>query len=223
MSIEKIKERIRMIENDDFSINDNNLVENIKGDEKTIKHLFKPNNKNKLAQIKNKIKRGLGLSDVDREFLTLMGKSSQNTKDIQAAADQLLRRGGRVDLTGQETDLPSNHKSVISKIYGLMKVHNLLTNEINPTNLTATYGYTRVTSPNSNNLDTLALLKSGYVTIQFSDDKLTNLVRINVKNNNKFNNNDFQNFHNELNNNMRNYNIRKVSLTNSNRLITIDF
>jgi hypothetical protein len=214
-----------MIENNDFVITGDTLNEAITGSEDDMRAIFKPNDSNLLNKLMNKARRGLGLSDRDRSLLNALAGSDKNHRDIQSAVDRVLRGGDstRVDINGQTENLPKQHANTIHKIYGLMKTHNVLTNELNSSNFTPQFGYIRSRSPQSQIVDTLVLLKSKLISIQFNDDKLTNLVRMNIKNNRKFNQNDFQNFYNELNNNKSRYGVSGVSLTNSGQLITIDF
>jgi hypothetical protein len=225
MSIEKIKQRIQMIESNDFTLNNEPINEVISGTQKDVEQIFKPNDNNLLNKLINKARRGLGLSDRDRGLLNALAGSDKNHRDIQSTVDRVLRGGdsSRVDIDGQTENLPKQHANTIHKIYGLMKTHNVLTNELNSSNFTPQFGYIRSRSPQSQIVDTLVLLKSKLISIQFNDDKLTNLVRMNIKNNRKFNQNDFQNFYNELNNNKSRYGVSGVSLTNSGQLITIDF
>jgi len=224
MSIEKIKQRIQMIESNDFTLDNEPINEVVTAKQKDVEQTFKPNTFS-LNNLLNKVRRGLGLSDRDRNLLSTITTTDSNTREIQAAADRLLRGGDatRVDIDGQTENLPRQHSNSIHRIYGLMKKHNVLTNELSGSNFTPQFGYVRGRSPQSQIGDTLVLLKSKLISIQFNDDKLTNLVRMNIKNNRKFNQNDFQNFYNELDNNKSRYGVSGVSLTNSGQLITIDF
>lgn len=223
MSIEKIKERIRMIENNDFTTTGETINEVLKGSQQDIEQVFKPNDRSVLNQLMNKVKRGLGLSDRDQKLLNIMSKTDQNTREIQYAADQLLRGGGatRVDIDGRTVDLPTKHHRDIYKIYALMKTHRVLpAADLDQNTFNSKFSYL-ISSTNLEG-DTLVLLKGKSISIIFNDDKLTDLVGMVIKNR-AFNQNDFRSFYNDLNNNKSSYNINNVLLGSGGKIITIDF
>lgn len=224
MSIEKIKERIRMIENNDFTTTGETINEVLTGSEEDMQQVFKPNDRGIINQLMNKVKRGFGLSDRDQKLLNTISKTDQNTRDIQQAADQLLRGGGatRVEIDSKTTDLPTKHERDVFGVYQLMKKHNLLpASDIDPNTFKSKNRY--LIRSTSSEDDTLVLLTSKSISIQFNDLSLTDLVRMVIKYGNTFNQNDFRNFYNELNNNKTRYNVTNTSITSGGKSIIINF
>lgn len=223
MSVDKIKERIRMIENNDFTTDGDVVDEAIYGSKGEVGKLFEPNNIGLINKLKNKIKSGLGLSTTDQELLKTLSVSDRNTNDIQSAADQLLGGGTKVFVGGDEYQIPTQYQSIIFPIYALMKQHKVLTNEIDHNSYKAMNGYMRTTLRHSQMENVLVLMKKKLIIVEFDNEKFSNLVRLYIKNNRNFDQNDFQGFFNDLNNNKSKYKINSASLTNSGQLITIDF
>lgn len=223
MSVDKIKERIRMIENNDFTTTGETVNEALTGSKSEVGKIFEPNNIGTVNKIMNKVKAGLGLSTRDQDLLKTLSVSDRNTDDIQNAADQLLGRGMRVNVGGDEYQIPRNFESTIFPIYTLMKQHKVLTDEIDQNSYKAFNGYIRTTLRHSQIENVLVLMKKKLIMVEFTDEKLTNLTRLYIKNNRNFDQNDFQGFFNDLNNNKSRYKINSASLTNSGQLITIDF
>jgi hypothetical protein len=223
MSVDKIKERIRMIENNDFTTTGETVNEALTGSKSEVGKIFEPNNIGTVNKIMNKVKAGLGLSTRDQDLLKTLSVSDRNTDDIQNAADQLLGRGMRVNVGGDEYQIPRNFESTIFPIYTLMKQHKVLTDEIDQNSFKAFNGYIRTTLRHSQIENVLVLMKKKLIMVEFTDEKLTNLTRLYIKNNRNFDQNDFQGFFNDLNNNKSRYKINSASLTNSGQLITIDF
>ncbi len=224
MSIEKIKERIRMIENNDFTTTGETINEVLRGGEEDMEQVFKANDRGILNKLMNKVKRGLHLSDRDQKLLYIMSKTDQNTRDIQQAADQLLRGGGatRVEIDSKTTDLPTKHETDVFKIYQLMKRHNILpASDLDPNTFKSKNRY--LIRSTSSEDDTLVILNSKLISIQFNDLSLTDLVRMVIKYSNSFNQNDFRNFYNELNNNKSQYNVASTSITSGGKSIIINF
>jgi hypothetical protein len=218
MSIDKIKERIRMIENNDFVITGDTLNEAITGSEDDMKAIF--------AQRKGmlpKLRSMLGLRDRDSgsdNTLVTLSKADKNTRDIQAAADRLFNSDGatRINMNNSE-NIPSKDHSKVHKIFDLMKKHNILPlNDLGQNN-NPKYGYVRSNSQNGQN-DVLVLLKTQSIQLQYDDDKLTKLISMVISNRNRrVNQNDFNAFYNEIDTNKTTYGVSNLVLKNTNIII----
>jgi hypothetical protein len=218
MSIDKIKERIRMIENNDFVITGDTLNEAITGSEDDMRAIF--------AQRKGmlpKLRSMLGLRDRDSgsdNTLATLSKADKNTRDIQAAADRLFNTDGatRINMNNSE-NIPSKDHSKVHKIFDLMKKHNILPlNDLGQNN-NPKYGYVRSNSQNGQN-DVLVLLKTQSIQLQYDDDKLTKLISMVISNRNRrVNQNDFNAFYNEIDTNKTTYGVSNLVLKNTNIII----
>jgi hypothetical protein len=220
MSIEKILQRIKMIENDDFTTTGETLNEAIKGSPADMQAIF-----GRRKGILPGLRRALGLRDRDSgtdNTIAGLARTDKNTRDVQAAADRLFDTDGatRINLKQVES-LPKKDESTIYKIFDLMKQHKVLPlNDLNQ-NYGPKYGYKRSDSQNGQD-DVLVLLKSQSIQIQYSDDKLTNLVSMVISNRNKkFDQNDINAFYNDINGNKSTYRVSSVTLQND--IITIKF
>jgi hypothetical protein len=202
MSIEKILQRIKMIENDDFTTTGETLNEAIKGSPEDMKAIF--------AQRKGllpKVRSFLGLRDRDSGMdntLSGLARTDKNTRDIQASADKLFNTDGATRVNLGREDIPGKDRAVIYKIFDLMKKHKVLPLNDLEQNYKPKYGYTREDSQNG------------------KDNKLSNLVSLELSNKNrKFNRNDFNAFYNDINGNKTTYRVSSVTLQND--IITIKF
>ena len=200
MSIEIIKQRIRMIENNDFSLSNDTLNEAISGGEKDIRPLFEPKIKSSLI---DKIRSKLGF-DRNHTTLNAIGTSDKNSKDIQSMVDRRLRNT-YVNVDNKYFDIPKKDENKIFKIYKLIKDKNINISDLD-NNYRPKTGYSKA----GNNDNILILRKSNSIEIRYDDEKLTNLESM-VIINKKYNNSDFSDLANELNINKRNYNITKVN------------
>lgn len=185
MSIEIIKQRIRMIENNDFSLSNDTLNEAISGSEEDIRALFEPNR--------------------NRTTLNAIAKVDKNSRDIQSTVDSVLRGGTRVNIDNKYFDIPKKDTNIIFKIYKTIKDKNINISDLDD-NYNPNTGYSKA----GNNDNILILRKSNSIEIHYDDEKLTNLKSM-VIINKKYNNSDFSDLANELNINKRNYNITKVN------------
>ena len=185
MSIEIIKQRIRMIENNDFSLSNDTLNEDISGSEEDIRALFEPNR--------------------NRNTLNAIAKVDKNSRDIQSTVDSVLRGGARVNIDNKYFDIPKKDTNIIFKIYKTIKDKNINISDLDD-NYNPNTGYSKA----GNNDNILILRKSNSIEIRYDDEKLTNLESM-VIINKKYNNSDFSDLANELNINKRNYNITKVN------------
>lgn len=195
MSIEIIKERIRMIESNDFNI----INEAISGSEKDIRPLFEPKD-----TLIGKIKTKLGFNDRNTDILNAIGVSDKNSKDIQSMVDRRLRNT-YVNVDNKYFDIPKKDEDKIFKIYKLIKDKNINISDLD-NNYKPKTGYSKA----GNNDNILILRKSNSIEIHYDDEKLTNLESM-VIINKKYNDSDFSDLANELNINKRNYNINKVN------------
>jgi hypothetical protein len=196
MSIDKIKERIKMIEENNFNI----INEAISGSETEITPLFNPNS------LMGKIKKKFGFNDRDQGALNAIAKVDKNSRDIQSTVDSVLRGGTRVNI-GDNVEIPKKDINTIINIYKAINNKNIKISDLD-SNYKPKTGYTK-------NKNILTLEKQDLVQIYYDDENLTNLKGLSVFNkNNIFNNQDFINASNELNNNKRNYRIKQVTLNN---------
>ena len=202
MSIDKIKERIRMIESNDFNV----INEAISGSESDIAPLFKPKD-----TLIGKLKTKLGFNDRNHDVLNAIGVSDKNSKDIQSMVDRRLRNTYvNVNDSNMYLDIPKKDKNIIFNIYKTIKNKNINISDLD-SNYNPKIGYVKT----GNNDNILSLKKSDLIQIYYDDENLTNLKGLSVFNkNNIFNNQDFINASNELNNNKRNYRIKQVTLNN---------
>lgn len=223
MSIEKILQRIKMIENDDFTTTGETLNEAIKGSPEDMKAIF--------AQRKGllpKVRSFLGLRDRDSGMdntLSGLARTDKNTRDIQAAADNLFNTDGatRVNLrqNNSVSSIPKKDEAIIFKIFDLMKQHNVLPISDLNQNYSPKYDYRKTNSQSGQN-NLLVLLRSQSIKIEYDDDQLTKLVSLELSNKNrKFNQNDFNAFYNDINGNKSTYRVSSVTLQND--IITIKF
>jgi hypothetical protein len=202
MSIDKIKERIRMIESNDFNV----INEAISGSESDIAPLFKPKD-----TLIGKLKTKLGFNDRNHDVLNAIGVSDKNSKDIQSMVDRRLRNTYvNVNDSNMYLDIPKKDKNIIFNIYKTIKNKNINISDLD-SNYNPKIGYVKT----GNNDNILSLKKSDLIQIYYDDENLTNLKGLSVFNkNNIFNSQDFINAFNELNNNKGNYRIKQVTLNN---------
>jgi hypothetical protein len=202
MSIDKIKERIRMIESNDFNV----INEAISGSESDIAPLFKPKD-----TLIGKLKTKLGFNDRNHDVLNAIGVSDKNSKDIQSMVDRRLRNTYvNVNDSNMYLDIPKKDKNIIFNIYKTIKNKNINISDLD-SNYNPKIGYVKT----GNNDNILSLKKSDLIQIYYDDENLTNLKGLSVFNkNNIFNSQDFINAFNELNNNKGNYRIKQVTINN---------
>jgi hypothetical protein len=204
MSIEIIKERIRMIESNDFSLANDTLNEAISGSEKDIRPLFEPKIKTNLI---DKIKSKLGF-DRNHTTLNAIGTSDKNSKDIQSMVDRRLRNTYvNVNDSNVYLDIPKKDKNIIFNIYKTIKNKNINISDLD-SNYNPKIGYVKTGS----NDNILSLKNSDLIQIYYDDENLTNLKSMVIFNkNNRYSNKSFSDLANELNNNKKNYKINTVS------------
>jgi hypothetical protein len=203
MSIEIIKQRIRMIENNDFSLSNDTLNEAISGSEKDIRPLFEPKD-----TLIGKIKTKLGFNDRNTDILNAIGVSDKNSKDIQSMVDRRLRNTYvNVNDSNMYLDIPKKDKNIIFNIYKTIKNNNINISDLD-SNYNPKIGYVKTGS----NDNILSLKKSDLIQIYYDDENLTNLKSMVIFNkNNRYSNKSFSDLANELNVNKKNYKINTVN------------
>lgn len=208
MSIEIIKERIRMIESNDFSLANDTLNEAISGSEKDIRPLFEPKD-----TFIGKLKTKLGFNDRNTDILNAIGVSDKNSKEIQSMVDRRLRNT-YVNVNDSNTylDIPKKDKNIIFNIYKTIKNKNINISDLD-SNYNPKIGYVKIGS--NNNI--LSLKKSDLIQIYYDDENLTNLKSIVIFNkNNRYSNKSFSDLANELSVNKKNYKINTVNFNTNN-------
>lgn len=203
MSIEIIKQRIRMIENNDFSLSNDTLNEAISGSEKDIRPLFEPKD-----TLIGKIKTKLGFNDRNTDILNAIGVSDKNSKDIQSMVDRRLRNTYvNVNDSNAYLDIPKKDKNIIFNIYKTIKNNNINISDLD-SNYNPKIGYVKTGS----NDNILSLKKSDLIQIYYDDENLTNLKSMVIFNkNNRYSNKSFSDLASELNVNKKNYKINTVN------------
>ena len=203
MSIEIIKQRIRMIENNDFSLSNDTLNEAISGSEKDIRPLFEPKD-----TLIGKIKTKLGFNDRNTDILKAIGVSDKNSKDIQSMVDRRLRNTYvNVNDSNAYLDIPKKDKNIIFNIYKTIKNNNINISDLD-SNYNPKIGYVKTGS----NDNILSLKKSDLIQIYYDDENLTNLKSMVIFNkNNRYSNKSFSDLASELNVNKKNYKINTVN------------
>ena len=203
MSIEIIKQRIRMIENNDLSLSNDTLNEAISGSEKDIRPLFEPKD-----TLIGKIKTKLGFNDRNTDILNAIGVSDKNSKDIQSMVDRRLRNTYvNVNDSNAYLDIPKKDKNIIFNIYKTIKNNNINISDLD-SNYNPKIGYVKTGS----NDNILSLKKSDLIQIYYDDENLTNLKSMVIFNkNNRYSNKSFSDLASELNVNKKNYKINTVN------------
>lgn len=201
MSIDKIKKMIYMIENNDFST-ENNISENIKGSSKQLRRIF---------------------TKADDKTINNISKLDANLTRTNNLHNKWLGSDSpRVTVTGKSNikeDIPNKDKNVIFLIYTVLKNKNILPTDLDSNNFKPLYGYRR-----SNNGKGLILFNDKLIMLKFDDNRLTNLLEL-IINRDTVNvtSNDFIDFFNEINNNKSRYGVQNIQLTNGGDTIEINF
>lgn len=196
MSLEKIKQRIKMIENNDFNINES--VYSPKLDQDDVDTL-----------------------KADYDTHVSVTKASKAVSGAEKIARDTLGGDSSGDLpnnsSGNYINLPSQYDKQVSPILSLVKKYNI-TDDVD-TNGKPVFGYTKPVFKGGRN-NTLLLQKSGIVQIEFIDDSLSKLKSINVKKY-KSKPSNVDAFFNDVTKNKNKYGI--VSVVNTTKFIVIKF
>jgi hypothetical protein len=147
MSINKIKERIRMIEENNFEINE--VISNISTAQADT-----------LVNLPNREK-----------FLSRVGSVDANTEKIRNNAQSFFKTNTAFTLSnGDDVDLPTADENLIKDIYKVfINPNNLLTGEINDSTLEPTIGY-------QFNTNIIISLKGSDVQLYYTDGSLSKLT-----------------------------------------------
>lgn len=156
MSIDKIKERIKMIEENNFEINER--IYNI--------------NQKDYDSITN-------MDTKDRsKFLGTVGKSDAAYNRIRDRANTFFGSDSKFNIGSEncnETDIPKNDVNNIIQIYKILHNNRLLTGEIDANrNFMPTNGYLACDN-------IVKSIKGGDVSLEYSDNKLTDLKMVRIK------------------------------------------
>ena len=154
MSIEKIKDRIRMIEENNFEI-----------DEIVGRNVFKP------TDIQNIISAS---GDSSNNIFKSISKMDRNLKNVNATADKILGGSSTVIITDDTVvSLNQIHQKTVQDIYEILNNHGILTPEINPSTWEPMSSYN---AKHINNILSLYTYKNGMVRLYFNDDNQTKLT-----------------------------------------------
>lgn len=193
MSIEKIKQRIKMIEENDFNITEVTYASNLEPDE--IDALKADDST--YAAVKNATTAVSNAEKIARNTLNV--GSTQQTP------------------SGEYFQLPEEFNKQVYPILVLIKKYNI-TDDIESTGKPI-FGFTKPVFKGGRS-DTLVLQKSQIVQIQFTDNNLAKIKSINVKKY-KANPNNVDAFYKDINKNKDIYNF--TSVTNTEKFIVIKF
>lgn len=197
MSIEKIKKIIKMIEENDFSIEGNVLNEDIKGSFDDLKTIFATKDNEKSAKT-----------------ISLGHSSTEKTNDMY---NQWLSGATRVSSDGKDSlDIPSKDTNVVYAIYSEMNNKGIMPNDLEDKTFKTKYGYLK-----NKNGDSLILQRDGLITLVYNDNKLTKLKGIIFNISNKLSKTKVNDFYNELKNNKSKFKIKDI--TYNNNVIEIKF
>lgn len=196
MSIEKIKQRIKMIEENDFNITEVTYASNLEPDEiDALKNVASTHKavKNATTAVSNAEK---------------IASSTLNVGSTQST-----QQGSN----GKYYELPEEFNKQVYPIFVLIKKYNI-TDDIE-SNGKPIFGFSKPVFKGGRN-DTLVLQKSQIVQIQFTDNNLGKIKSINVKKY-KANPNNVDAFYEDINNNKNTY--KFTSVANTEKFIVIKF
>lgn len=156
MSIEKIRERIKMIEENNFEINER--IHNI--------------NQSDYDTIAN-------MDSKDRsKFLGAVGKADSAYNRIRDRANSFFGTTSKFNIGNEncnEVDIPKTDINNIIQIFKILHNNKILTGEIDPNrNYIAINGYL-----GCNNI--ISSLKGGDIKLEYSDDNFTDLKNVYIK------------------------------------------
>jgi hypothetical protein len=201
MSIEKIKQRIKMIEGNDFNITEVTYSSNLEPDE--IDALKADDSTYK--SVKAASDAASNAEKIARDTFRTVGldSGSQNSSNDET--------------NGNYIQLPSQFEKTVYPILALVKRYNI-SDDIAP-NGKPIFGYSKPVFKNGRS-NTLVLQKSQIVQVEFTDDKLSKLKSINVKKY-KAVPASINAFYNDIYKNKNTYNVDSVS--NTEKFIVIKF
>jgi DNA-binding PadR family transcriptional regulator len=210
MSIDKIIERIKMIENNDFSLSNDIINEDISLNPDDFNTFF---GKSDYKTVDNISKLDASLSNADSLHNKWMNKGGNMDVNINFS-DKLT-----IDSSRGAEDLPKKDHSVIYKIYTAIKNKGLLTKDLDQSTFKPKKGYFRTKKGNE-----LVLLDDKKIIVEFNNDKLTKLTSLILSRDKKnVTIANFTDLFNEFDNNKSKYNINSISLVNGGNDIVIKF
>jgi hypothetical protein len=206
MSIDKIKERIKMIEENNF-----NIINEV-----TTPGSYTKKDFDAIATSK----------DAAKTFYKL-GKANTHASDAERLIKNALSGSNNVNIDDEKIDLPKDYNKEVYSIYALLKKHNILTKEINDVTFEAKNSY-RITSEKNYTINNklvlppyneIELLFKGEINDQSksNNNKLLSII-INLKQFAK-EVTKINNFLNELNANKSKYNIKEINKIIDNKYI----
>jgi len=197
MSIEKIKNRIVMIENNDFTIK-----EVITGSDSDLDALFTKADDSALKAVAN------------------VDYSIDKTKDLynKWMGGEKINNDDPINKNSKPEDIPTKDHSIVHEIYKEMEKRNILPNDLEKGTFKPKYGYLR----NQTGVK-LILFKEKLISVLYSDAKLMDIKSMNILIGNKVSNNDFVDFYTELDRNRTKYKINKITMVNKGTGISIKF
>jgi hypothetical protein len=195
MSIEKIKERIKMIEDNDFTTNEI-ISEDINLNRDEIGKFLDP--KNNLV-------------------VKAASKGFANTNKVASAHAELFSGGLKFSSDNKVKALPQNIQNLLKPIFNEMENLGVLPNDLTPNNYIPKSGYVIGYKGNR-----LILDEENEISLQFTGRKLDVLDTMFIVNVGNFNQNNFNTLYNNLNNNKGNFNIKNIKL-NGRNTIQIEF
>ena len=208
MSIEIIKQRIRMIENNDFSLSNDIINEDsVRPGSYTQKDF------DAISQRK----------DAKNLFYKL-GAANTHANDAEKNIKSAFSTGSNRVTIGDLVDLPKDYEKYIFPIYKLLKRYGILTDDLDDTKFKPVTGYKLEPSRNSKINNKLVLQSRRDISIIFKNDLKDNstqtnnkLVEMNIdlssfKSKNSAN---INNFINELTRNKTSYKISNINNSGS--------
>lgn len=125
MSIEKIKQRIKMIEDNDFS---------------TINEAYQKPGQFDTQDDFDAIMKSTGDGLDPASILNKLGSANSNSNKANSIIKSALS-GSNTLVIGDLLQLPTDYESYVFPIYKLLKKYNILTDDLDDTTFTATVGY----------------------------------------------------------------------------------
>ena len=201
MSIDKIKERIKMIESNDF-----NLV-----------------NEYRLDLPKDAVR---SLADDPKLRDRVTGKISKAFSTIdqaRAIAKRGLSGSAKVNVGNEIIRvLDPEVQNKVNDVFNLMRNHQILTDEIDTQNRPV-YGYELNQNATTQTTNSLILLKKGNIVLEFHDNDLKDIFRLSIRFGRGFKTNDVNSFVNDLRQNSSNLGIANIGFNSNNQFVSIEY
>lgn len=195
MSIDKIKERIKMIENNDFTTNEI-ISEDINLNRDEIGKFLDPSNK---------------------DVIKAASKGFDNTNKVASAHTELFGGGLKFTSDNKVKALPQNIQSLVAPIFVEMENLNILPDDLTPGDFQPKIGYEVSYKGNR-----LILADNNEISLQFTSRRLDILDTMFITNVGNFNQSEFNNLYNKLYSDRGRLQLKNVILGNQ-KLIKIEF